>query len=145
MSELSQVKDSRSTLAPDDPRHGTANGYSNRRCRCDECRAAWAAHYKAWTHRTARATPREDYFERRRQQLVHGTEAGSKRGCKCGPCRLAATVARWERRQVGEVRTHNASGYANGCRCEVCREARRIYQNAYRKRLRAAASRRDAS
>ncbi len=25
---------------PVDPRHGTVNGYSNLRCRCDRCRAA---------------------------------------------------------------------------------------------------------
>lgn len=28
------------TLAPDDPRHGTVNGYVNRKCRCAACRAA---------------------------------------------------------------------------------------------------------
>lgn len=31
----------------DDPRHGTANGYSNQKCRCQECRAAWAAYIRA--------------------------------------------------------------------------------------------------
>jgi hypothetical protein len=25
-----------------DPRHGTANGYNNRGCRCDRCRLAWS-------------------------------------------------------------------------------------------------------
>jgi hypothetical protein len=29
------------TLAPDDPRHGTPNGYGNLRCRCEPCRTAW--------------------------------------------------------------------------------------------------------
>ena len=24
--------------------HGTAGGYTNRRCRCDQCRSAWAAY-----------------------------------------------------------------------------------------------------
>jgi hypothetical protein len=32
---------------PDDPRHGTVNGYSNLKCRCDRCRAAWAIAYRA--------------------------------------------------------------------------------------------------
>lgn len=31
------------TLAPDDPRHGTANGYRNYGCRCEPCRQARAA------------------------------------------------------------------------------------------------------
>jgi hypothetical protein len=26
--------------------HGTPNGYSNYRCRCDECRAAWASYFR---------------------------------------------------------------------------------------------------
>lgn len=30
----------------DDPRHGTINGYSNRHCRCAECRKAWTAYLK---------------------------------------------------------------------------------------------------
>lgn len=35
------------TLAPGDPRHGTANGYTNRNCRCDDCRAAYSAKKRA--------------------------------------------------------------------------------------------------
>ena len=39
-------------MAEDDPRHGTANGYVNLKCRCDLCRAAWATyqrgHEKQW-------------------------------------------------------------------------------------------------
>lgn len=31
------------TLAPDDPRHGTANGYRNYGCRCPECTAVHSA------------------------------------------------------------------------------------------------------
>ena len=30
-------------LAPDDPRHGTTNGYGNLKCRCRPCRDAWNA------------------------------------------------------------------------------------------------------
>lgn len=32
------------TLAPDDPRHGTINGYANLRCRCPRCREANRQH-----------------------------------------------------------------------------------------------------
>lgn len=37
----------RGPLAPDDPRHGTANGYTNWSCRCEPCRTAhYAAKYR---------------------------------------------------------------------------------------------------
>jgi hypothetical protein len=29
-------------MKPDDPRHGTANGYDNLGCRCPPCTSAWA-------------------------------------------------------------------------------------------------------
>ena len=32
-------------LADDDPRHGTYNGYSNWRCRCEPCRRAASAYH----------------------------------------------------------------------------------------------------
>jgi hypothetical protein len=31
-------------IPPDDPRHGTLNGYSNLKCRCQPCREAWASY-----------------------------------------------------------------------------------------------------
>lgn len=31
---------------PDDPRHGSVNGYTNHHCRCDECRFATSAYYR---------------------------------------------------------------------------------------------------
>jgi hypothetical protein len=37
----------RPTLPPDDPRHGTPNGYNNLGCRCQRCRDAWAAYCRA--------------------------------------------------------------------------------------------------
>jgi hypothetical protein len=42
-----------SPLAPDDPRHGTDNGYKNLYCRCERCRAANTASHL-------------DYMQRRR-------------------------------------------------------------------------------
>lgn len=35
-------------LAADDPRHGTANGYSNLKCRCERCTNAWAVWHREW-------------------------------------------------------------------------------------------------
>jgi hypothetical protein len=34
-------------MSPDDPRHGTTNGYTNLGCRCARCRAAHAAYVRA--------------------------------------------------------------------------------------------------
>lgn len=36
---------------PDDPRHGTNNGYSNLGCRCDRCKAAKAAMHQVYLER----------------------------------------------------------------------------------------------
>lgn len=38
-------------LAPDDPRHGTTNGYTNRGCRCQPCKDAWAINHRAYMDR----------------------------------------------------------------------------------------------
>lgn len=45
---VTRKKPGRSTLTPGDgdPRHGTLNGYSNLRCRCEACRAANTAQNK---------------------------------------------------------------------------------------------------
>jgi hypothetical protein len=39
--------------SPDDPRHGTDNGYKNLRCRCDACRIANTASQAAYRARRA--------------------------------------------------------------------------------------------
>jgi hypothetical protein len=36
------------TLEPDDPRHGTLNGYTNLGCRCEKCRAARAEYMRLY-------------------------------------------------------------------------------------------------
>jgi hypothetical protein len=47
----------RDRLADDDPRHGTANGYKNYACRCDECRKAWAEYFKKVRKSRAKTEP----------------------------------------------------------------------------------------
>lgn len=37
-------------MTADDPRHGTANGYNNRGCRCPACKAAWAVYHREHMH-----------------------------------------------------------------------------------------------
>lgn len=45
---------------PDDPRHGTINGYNNLKCRCDRCRAANTEAVRKWREE------RPDLYQARR-------------------------------------------------------------------------------
>jgi hypothetical protein len=61
-----------------DPRHGTENGYSNLRCRCQHCRRAWA-----FTVRKRRGRKRSEPTP----VDAHGTVSGySYWGCRCPKC-----------------------------------------------------------
>lgn len=70
-------------LTADDPRHGTANGYGNLKCRCQPCRDAHA----------------EKCLERRKERvkrglapdaIQHGTPNGyGNWGCRCTRCKKA--------------------------------------------------------
>ncbi len=91
--------------------HGTVNEYMNFGCRCDECRAAVSDY-----QRQASSAPcptcgrshygryrpgslcRDCYVAKTRENLVHGTESGYKRGCRCAECKEAGNRARRERR-----------------------------------------------
>ena len=35
---------------PEDPRHGTTNGYGNLRCRCERCTEAWRKRHLEYMH-----------------------------------------------------------------------------------------------
>lgn len=97
--------------------HGTQNGYGNYNCRCDLCKAAGAEYRRTKSHfspcpncgartmnryRGAQALCRACRNEQVRgpngENLVHGTERGYKRGCRCESCKLAGARARRERR-----------------------------------------------
>jgi hypothetical protein len=90
-------------LAPDDPRHGTANAYNNLYCRCAACRRSWAEYITAYSHRTGRCRPRAVYVAesvKPDEDVPHGTPARYKRGCRCAACRAhqAALKRDWRRR-----------------------------------------------
>lgn len=54
---------------PDDPRHGTANGYGNLGCRCLRCCAANTANHYAWEHADpARLRRKADLARAKRQR-----------------------------------------------------------------------------
>ena len=86
----------RCRIGPDDPRHGTHNGYGNYGCGCESCRAANARYcYEAKRRRVARGIP----------DHVHGTVNGyGGWACRCDPCTAAwARNAndRYHRRRAG--------------------------------------------
>lgn len=119
-------------MTPDDPRHGTASGYTNYGCRCDECRAANTEQKRRWK---ARQTPLPAGDWR------HGTDGYSNYRCRCDICQeawrlktradQAARVAKGL--PPGDPRHGTTNGYsAWGCRCSECREAIRMYR--WRKR-----------
>jgi len=79
------------TLAADDSRHGTANGYSNLKCRCRPCRDANSESQSEYRQRLA-TTPRH--------LIPHGSVNGySNYRCRCALCRAAHTDYRRVRRQ----------------------------------------------
>lgn len=58
-------------LAPNDPRHGTVNGYTNLRCRCSRCRKAHRENHLNYMHENpeqqekARQRAQDRYHEER--------------------------------------------------------------------------------
>lgn len=94
---------------PADPRHGTANGYRNLKCRCDECRHAWRDY-----ERTPQAMRRKERYRRvtlgqrpARHGRTHGLRSTYVWGCRCDWCREA------ERTYRRQYRT-NLRGSASG-------------------------------
>ncbi len=83
-------------MLPNDPRHGTWNGYSNLHCRCGLCREAWAACIEA--RRQKRQPPPPD-DPRHGKETTYGNW-----NCRCDACRrahAAALKARRERKRAG--------------------------------------------
>jgi len=111
-------------LAPDDPRHGTNNGYVNHGCRCEPCHEANKAYQRSrnhlkneWRWRTGRSKPLEEHLAE--IEAAHGTESRYQR-CDCPECRQAAADAR-RRRRHADI------------------EAARAYDREYKRKRRAAA------
>lgn len=92
-------------LAPNDPRHGTSNGYQNYSCRCADCCAAHTKAHKEYMWRSGRSRPLYQVIARRRLLALvyvqHGTELTYKHGCRCDQCTAGATAARRMRRRRG--------------------------------------------
>lgn len=72
-------------------RHGTISTYTNRRCRCDDCREAARVYQRLRTGR--------DPNQRRKSQWLHGTQyAYNRKRCRCEVCAAAARLV-WEERR----------------------------------------------
>ncbi len=52
------------SMTPNDPRHGTSNGYLNLSCRCQRCRDAFAKQHYDYMHRN----PEQQEKHRRRMR-----------------------------------------------------------------------------
>lgn len=67
-----------------DPRHGTVNGYCNLKCKCDECKAAWAESHRDYMN----ASEERKEAHRERARLAYAAlEVAVK--VKCPICKQA--------------------------------------------------------
>jgi hypothetical protein len=86
---------------PDDPRHGTENGYSNLKCKCEPCKQAW---------REAVAEDRKTRATKPVPDHVHGTENGYRNyGCKCDKCKTEWSRVSNRRRKRRDQRRREAA------------------------------------
>jgi len=93
---------------PDDPRHGTMNGYRNLRCRCGRCREANKLSFREARQRRVGSLADDD--------PRHGKATTySNWGCRCDACRAAATT---EAQGRGQRPLRNAA--QRGCSIEGC-------------------------
>lgn len=63
--------------------HGTVSRYTNRKCRCDPCKAAMLAYNRKW---------RYDHGQRPIPLAPHGTTARYAKKCRCDECRKARSL-----------------------------------------------------
>lgn len=85
--------------------HGTTGGYTNHRCRCDECRLAWN---KYCQNRRMRRKGEYVYS----QQDDHGTNRIYSKGCTCPDCK--AFGSRYRKQLEGLEDSHWGT-------CEICK------------------------
>lgn len=139
---------------PENIPHGTAGGYTNFACRCEDCTAAAREddrRYRAANRDKVNAA-KAAYLSRKRstpfEDIPHGTTVGySTYGCRCADCRKANTARcqRYRDANREKVRAYGAktrarlkqseniphgtlNAYANyGCRCDECKAVQSEY------------------
>lgn len=112
--------------------HGTYSTYTNKKCRCEECKVAARDYQRA---RTAQKNGDPEYIPKKRGPKVkeeHGMSGYSNRGCRCEICKQAIRDYRDSRKGSlpdDDPRHGTQNGYINfGCRCDKCRQAVVDYQ-----------------
>jgi hypothetical protein len=115
------------TAAPLAVRHGTVTGYTARRCRCDECRAAWADYMRLYNQGRRRTTAqpaecptcgrhisRPGAMGRHRVDcpVQHGIISRYLNGCRCADCRRVAA----DHRRQARIRAAERAGRQYGTR-----------------------------
>lgn len=100
-------------------RHGTITGYTTDKCRCADCKAAWAGYQATWRAQRL-ASP----------DCQHGNRVTYLSGCRCDECRAANAAYNMQRKarlaSSAEVPHGTLDGYGTyACRCEACSEAKR--------------------
>lgn len=66
--------------------HGSAGGYTNHRCRCDDCRRAWNEAVATW--RVARKLRHRLGYK----GFKHGATGYREWNCRCTTCRAGAAA-----------------------------------------------------
>lgn len=89
-----RVGPGRITLAPDDPRHGTTNGYSNLGCRCEPCREAHRVNHNAYMHRSGQIALRS--ARARGKPLPYDVDAIDAAISSRTPGTAPRTLAEWQ-------------------------------------------------
>ncbi|MGC5661569.1 very short patch repair endonuclease [Micromonospora sp. WMMD723] len=91
-------------LAPDDPRHGTTNGYGNLGCRCDLCREAHRRKHVRYMHEVRKSKSLSDTTA-----SGHGTSYRYDVGCRCEECREAHNAkSRVTKKRIREKRAQRS-------------------------------------
>jgi len=120
---------------PNDPRHGTTNGYKVG-CRCDPCRNADSEYKKQYK------LDRLQEMQNDPDHKFHGTPNGYIIGCRCDPCRNADSEhhKQYKLDKLEEMQNDpdhkfhgTRNGYKVGCRCDDCTDANSEYKKQYRK------------
>lgn len=105
-------------------KHGKTSTYTNKGCRCEECREA------VRKYQQSRAKNPGGKRGRKPSEIVHGTQTGYyTKKCRCEECTEAAKAYQMALRNErslpeGDPRHGTSNGYTNfRCRCDLCRKA----------------------
>jgi len=84
--------------------HGTSGGYSNHRCRCDECKRAWASAHRAYLDRhpeqRERARKRAQAWKRANPDKARAYDRRRREKARANPDKARA----YDRRRREKVR-----------------------------------------